>query len=362
MKLENQHILIVSNEEWGDVWFSKQHYAYELSRLGYQVFFVNPTSKWNWLNIFSFQVNYTTIGYENITIVDYKNNFPQTIFKKLFTKINDFLNYIKLNKNITLNNSNLIWWQFDPFRFINKPINSLSKRIYHVVDSYNSFWQDKIIAQKSDLIVCTNTSYINRYKEYNKKTIYIPHGISSDEYLVDEKKIIAIEKEFGNYAVLVGNIENDININLIKNILDNKINLVVIGFEYIKNTEWEELKIYPNLFYLGVINAKEVNNYIAASKVGLVTYYFDKEITINSRTPLKIINYLAQNKPVISSIQTPLSVLENQAIFYAFNNKDYISCIKDAFEEKLDINQEIINNYLTSITYPKLIKNILNNI
>ena len=32
MKLENQTILVTSNEPWGDLWYSKQNYAYELSK------------------------------------------------------------------------------------------------------------------------------------------------------------------------------------------------------------------------------------------------------------------------------------------------------------------------------------------
>ena len=94
LSFKERTILIVSNEPWGDVWFSKQHYAYELSKMGHQVFFINPTSRWSIKNLFSFSVKLNQTN-ENITLVNYQNNFPQTIFNKFFTKLNDLINFIK---------------------------------------------------------------------------------------------------------------------------------------------------------------------------------------------------------------------------------------------------------------------------
>lgn len=43
MELKGKRIVTASNEGWGDVWFSKHNYAYELSKHN-EVLFVDPVS------------------------------------------------------------------------------------------------------------------------------------------------------------------------------------------------------------------------------------------------------------------------------------------------------------------------------
>ena len=55
MKSNGQTIFIISNEHWGPVWYSKHHYANELSASNI-VYFINPPSKWKFTNLFSFGI------------------------------------------------------------------------------------------------------------------------------------------------------------------------------------------------------------------------------------------------------------------------------------------------------------------
>lgn len=359
-----KQILVVSNEPWGDVWFSKQHYAYELSKLGHQVYFINPTSKWNWFNIFSFKVIYTTTNYKNITIVNYKNNFPQTIFKRFFTRLNDFLNGIKLNRYIKLNNSNLIWWKFEPYRFLSSfPFNK-NKHVYHVVDSYNFLWQDKYQARGADLIICTNPMYIDYYATnyINNTIIQIPHGVSEDEFEQDIEEVNLIKEKFGDFVILIGSLSHDIDLELLKRVAEIDVKIVVIGIEIVKIEEWDRLKTLKNVTYLGEMHAKKIKNYIAASKVGLVAYKFKKIVDKNSRTPLKIMNYLAQNKPVITSLKTPLSSLETKAIYSAETIEEYVLFVKKAIQNQLFVDEKEVKEYLDNHKYSNLINQILNHL
>ena len=53
MQKELPHtIFLTSNEPWGDVWFSKQHYANELAKMGHQVYFLNAPTGWSPKNLF----------------------------------------------------------------------------------------------------------------------------------------------------------------------------------------------------------------------------------------------------------------------------------------------------------------------
>ena len=77
MKLKNQIIVLVSNEQWSDIWFSKHHYANELSQKN-KVLFINPPKQWNIKNVFFNTITTTRIS-SNLEIVSYQNYFPFTL-------------------------------------------------------------------------------------------------------------------------------------------------------------------------------------------------------------------------------------------------------------------------------------------
>lgn len=361
MEFESHTILITSNEPWGDMWFSKQHYAYELSKLGHQIYFINPTNKWNWHNIFSFNVKFRDSDYENLTIVCYKNNFPQSIFKPFFTLLNDFLNCIKLNRYININDKNVVWWKFDPYRFLTSFPYNKSKHIYHVVDPYINLWQDKYHAKSAELIVCCNQKFYNSYfsKYENNKVIYIPHGVSEDEFDLNEDKVNLIKEKHGNYALMTGTISDQINFKLLKKIIEKStIKVLIIGkkvkLDEKNELKWEEIVTHSNLKYIPLVNGKELKNWILASQFCIVVYNFN----LQHQSSLKILNYLIQNKIIISSLTGEFSSILNKAIYYAENEKQYIELYKKAINNELLMVEKEVIKILNQRTYKNLIGTI----
>src|SRR3989344_9694065 len=132
MKLENQNILIVSNETWGDIWYSKHNWANELSSKN-KIYFLNPPMKWKFANIFHTSIK--TLNYtDNLTIVNYNNILPLTRFEFIYS-INDFLITLLLKKWFSVNNiKNYIFWTFDPYRFSNPKLLKPKFSIYFIAD------------------------------------------------------------------------------------------------------------------------------------------------------------------------------------------------------------------------------------
>ena len=345
------------------MWFSKQHYAFELSKLGNEVYFINPTSKWRLRSLFSFNVHIKQES-KNLYILSYKNNFPQYLFTKFFTFLNDTLNFRKIYKSINTTNKNIIWWKFEPYRFIKTKINKHQKTIYHLVDPYNFLWQDKYQVKNADLIVCTNPKYSELYiKKYPQSNLIdIPHGISDDEFTCDLAKVESIKKLFGNFLILIGSISKDLNIDLLEFLAENNIKLVILGTETHNHEKWLKTTNHKNIEYLGQVHAKEIKNYIAASCAGLIAYNFKNYVDENSRTPLKIINYLAQKKPIITSLKTTLHLLENNCIYNAFSKDKYLDLSSQALNNKLDVNNQLVEDFLNEHKYPKLINKIFNHL
>jgi hypothetical protein len=358
--MSTKTIILTSNEPWGDVWFSKQHYANELSKLGYAVFFLNPTLRWSWGNIFSFKIKTNKVN-EFLTIIDYKNNFPQQIlFPRLFVLINDLLNCQKIKTQILKTNKQLIWWKFDPYRFLTTPGLNKGKTIYHVVDPHLHLWQNKIQAKNADLIVCTSNKYVDYYKDDGcQNVIQIPHGISEDEFKLDSDRVEMIYEEYGDFVIVVGTIAHDVDINLFKRIAEEKINLLIIGREIIVSDGWEVIKNLKNVHFIGQLHAKELKNYVSAAKAGLITYNFTpKQKHQIGRSPLKVLNYLAQKIPIITSVSSDLDTLNNEVVYRAYNSEEFISFVKRAMGNNLFVNSDKIEHYLQQHSYPRLINTI----
>ena len=163
----------------------------------------------------------------------------------------------------------------------------------------------------------------------------------------------------GNYALLIGSINKDINLSLIKDLIQENIKLLIIGPEIIISDEWNEIKTLKNITYLGAIHAKMLSHYIAASKVCLVAYEFKNTIDKNSRSPLKIMNYLVQYKPIVTSTKVNLISLETKGIYFANNNAEYIQLVKKGINDELFVDDIIISEYLRNHKYPHLIHQIL---
>ena len=138
------------------------------------------------------------------------------------------------------------------------------------------------------------------------------------------------------------------------------MNLVVIGSESPGLSQWEEIKKLPHLFYLGSMHAKKLKNYIKAAKACLIVYNFvSLQNDQVSRSPLKALNYLAQNKPIITSIDAEISELENDGVYKADNEEEFIGYVKKAFNNELKVNYDKVESYLKHHKYPELIECIL---
>jgi hypothetical protein len=223
-------------------------------------------------------------------------------------------------------------------------------------------WQNDIQAKRSNLIVCTSDKYIEYYKNKGHANILkVSHGVSEDEYEIDINKSSLIKKKFGDFIIIIGSIASDVNIKLLERIANEQINVIVIGPEAIKSSEWDMIKGHHNLHYLGEMHSKELKNYISAAKAGLIIYNFiSKQKGQVSRSPLKALNYLAQEKPVITSIDSEIPSLKNKGIYWAKNENEYLNFVKEAVNSELNIDSDKTRKYLNQHEYSKLISTITN--
>lgn len=356
-------IIITSNEPWGDIWYSKQHYTNELVKKGFLVYFVNAPDSWKISDLFSWKINVKEVK-TNLFTVSYKNIFPTRVIFSLFLKLNDLINCFRLYKKLNLKNQKFIWWQFDFHRFINIWFFKNYKRIYHVVDANMINNLDKKIALDSDLVVCTSPKYTNYYENLGcQKVIQIPHGISRDEFLLNSEIVKKVKEKYGDFVIFVGTINDDVSLEIFLELANNGIKLLIIGKEFLssekKQNLWNHIKKNKKIIYLGTVHAQNLKNYIAAARAGIVAYNFNLKKAIGSRSPLKIVNYLPQKIPVITSTDSEIPELENKVIFRANNMEEYIKKVSEAVNGALLIIEDDSKSYLDKIQYQYLISKIL---
>lgn len=349
-------IFIISNEVWGNHLFIKHYYAYELADLGYRVYFINPVGPWKIGNLVKQTINQIAIS-SNLTVVNYYNFLPVKVAAKFILKINDWINAIKLGK--LRKGEKLIIWQFDVFRFSYNFFNN-SRKIYHVVDDYRSNPFDQINIRNSDLVIYTSKDYKSHYSKSKIPSIHVPHAVSKREQVTDPLSVDKLRDIYGVSIIHAGSINDRLDIEIFEKITERfeNVNLILAGPNMLKNKRnleiFEKCKSKGNFHYLGVVNGLELKNYIKTSKVCLITYKQNE-----GSSSLKVFNYLAQMKPIISPIKLEYEDLEGKALYFANDVEQYLDLIDLGLSDKLFVDAKLIVNYLDENSYKRFINKIL---
>lgn len=357
METSKKVILLTSNEEWGGMWYSKQHYAHELAKLGNEVYFINPTKPWSFFSLFSISLKVEKVK-ENLFTVDYRNNFPA--FDGRFRRINDWLNSWKLYKHFGQKNENVLFWLFDPFRFVKISFFIKIHKIFHVVDDYSNHTVDLKMASSADLLIYTSPVSLNRYQHPHMH--HVPHGIAVDDMDVEEDKKEEIEKRWGKFILYIGGINQHLNFPMLTRLARELPQHQIIFLGKVQRADndhdqdlMDSFFAEKNVEYAGLVEAKELKNYIAAAEVCLIPYYpYGK----SRAQTLKAINYITQLKPIVAIELGDLKRFRNKSIFMTESEDEYIAYVKELMEGKLPVDQTEAYRYRENIRYPRLIKSI----
>lgn len=302
MKLKGKTILVISNESWGPVWYSKHNYANELSKNN-KIYFIDPSPKFTLTSIFTSSVKIYPIK-ENLFLVKYKNIIPGYLRSKLLFHLNEIINSRRIYKAIVKKStSKVILWSFDPYRFVFPKLLHVDFTIYHYTDDYHNFGLNMIL-KKADVVLTISSMFLKEIIK-NKKPFYITnHSISREEFKVD-KNFIEHKINDKDYILYVGTIDERVDFSVLEDLICAFPNekFVFIGrVTSVLNTCFDNIFIkakYSNVKSLGVINFKDLRNYIAKSKICIAP--MSETVRGNRINHQKLLQYLAQGKAVFCS-------------------------------------------------------------
>lgn len=227
--------------------------------------------------------------------------------------------------------------------------------------------------KNSNSVIVVSDILKNYVKTYNKNVYKIPNGVES---WVLNKKFKKRKYNFGKHSLVyvsgfdywanLPNLINSLN-EARKTIPDIKLVLVGYGVQIPEGKELvEKLGLQDNVEFLGQVNDRhELFEIINSCDVCL--NLSEKNKRQDSASSIKVFEYSALGKPVISTRLKEVEVLNfPNIIFYKDkpDNSDLIKAIKESFNKKVDVNKmkSLVKPYTWNVLvnkFEKIIKDSL---
>lgn len=254
-----------------------------------------------------------------------------------FKKINSFL--LKYQINPLIDPQTILWVTY-PSNLIIRLLDGLTYQalIYEMMDDYplvHPAFQKEIsnseewFIHHASLVIATSDSLAERAKKIKKspQVKVIKNGVDFEFFTQIPKEI---PKEFnitGKIAGYIGSIEKWIDFDLIDFLSKNRpdINFLFIGPRRIKQVPKRK-----NIFYIGPVDYEWIPTYCQRFDVCLIPFL--KSPFSDSINPVKLFEYLALGKPVVSYRMKELEYYQG-VVYLAENKEEFLTLIEKALSE-----------------------------
>lgn len=307
----------------------------------------------------------------------------------VYSSIDSFISHKIVGRELRrvekiLSLKNVVFWSYNPM-FVDF-IGKLNEKLF-VFDAVDNWVEHpdylkqmkkkkmlnkyKTIAQKADVIFTVSKDLLNFFKELGRtKDIYwIPNGVNYDHFndpekISQENELTKMEKKIIGY---LGTIEDRVDIDLIVEIAtknpDKEIVLCGPVWPSIKKELDKKIGSLENVHTYGRIKFDLAPSYVNQFDVAIIPHKLNK--FVNSMNPMKMYDYLACGKPVVSTAGAGTDMFKDH-IYIANSNEEFINKINQALEEdssdKQNARKEAVKKHswraradkMTEIVYNKL--------
>jgi len=341
--------IVVSPQSWGKMFISKHHYAVELSKLGYEVFFVNPPKENKLGGLPSIKIEATE--YENLVTVNH------TLFFSSYIKFHlPFLHHILIFIQRWLLLKKIgkpdIILSFDLTN--NFPLKGLAcKKIFFAADEPRAE-QNFVSARNADLIVSISHHILGLYEKYfpETKKLLINHGLS-EEFLNIPKDL---PKKYNGINIgLSGNfLFNDIDYPILMQIV---VESPEVKFHFYGNysttnnigadsskanlANLEQIQHRTNCIFHGVLSKRELALELNQMDAFLICYDPQRGQSSGSNSH-KILEFLSTGKVIFSS---HFSSYEGTDLFVMNTSRVDNTLLIGLFQEGISDLNQLNNNH-----------------
>ncbi len=308
---------------------------------------------------------------ENLYLVNFNNRaLKNIIFKKIKEKSCE--KYIQIySTDFTMPIKELKKYIDNGYKIIYEYIDDLSPEIVgskalpqNLTDKYNYAIEDKenvfIVVTAEDL---EKDILSKRGKE---KLVFSSNGVDYEHfqnidknYKYDEKfeSILKSGKKIiGYYGALATWFDYD----MIKYLSKKRpeYNIVLLGVKYDDTYDKSNIEKQKNIYFLGSKSYNELQNY--SSKFDVCTIPFVINDITNATSPLKLFEYMALSKPIVTTNMKECRKYES--VFIANNKEEFISLVDKAVElsdKKTDEYYNILKKEALDNTWEEKAKSII---
>lgn len=187
-------------------------------------------------------------------------------------------------------------------------------------------------------VTLTTSEIGETYHVPMEKTEIVPNGVDTQDfkYYKNSKEELGLDGFILGYVgVLREWVDFKPVFKALKS-LNSDIKLLIVGSEgNLKESKElaKEFGVEDRVIFTGMIPYSDVPKYVSAMDVGLIPFNLSK--VSHNALPLKLFEYMACNKPVISTEIDSLKSKFPKEILYTKTNEDYVDKIKMVYEDQL---------------------------
>ncbi len=259
--------------------------------------------------------------------------------------------------------SNPILWVYSPYSSgIPKNLNECLS-IYHCTNDYSNsnipsmmkrlrkITEDEL-TRKSDIIFASADHLMQTRGEINKNVYMFPSAVDYDHFVKATDSTATVPEVITDIPkpriCYVGTIDQALDIDLMTNLSLSLPNcsFVIMGIMRRDRPDFHKLIKQPNVFFLGKIEYELVPSFLKGVDICLIPYVVN-EFT-RSVSPLKLYEYMAAGKPVIS---TPLPEVKkySDAILISHDLNSFLKhidfCLNNQINKILDKANEVVQQH-----------------
>jgi glycosyltransferase involved in cell wall biosynthesis len=359
MEFRNLSIIVISNEAWGDMWYSKHHYAMEL-RQHNEVFFVDPPPSWRPQNLFFNRASIKKVA-DNLYIVSYRNYLPFTVRSRILYRLNNIMVSALLKKFLKKqSNHPLFFFSFDPFRLHDPRALGAISSLYYSMDYYINR-TEILLCRNVDMVIAVAETLLKKLKPYSRNVLLIPHGIPASLINTDN-----VHREREKLIVLTGTISGRTDFSLLLLLAERfpDYRLLLIGklelasFSDKDHAEVKKLRECSNVTFTGAKPFDELKKDVAKARLALCCYKMIQEG--NMLSSLRILQYLACGTEVLSTYMKEYDTPEaKEKIILVRTSEDFIKeAARILSQDDNHIKRKKRMEYASMRTYSILLRQI----
>ncbi|MBE6155652.1 MAG: glycosyltransferase family 1 protein [Firmicutes bacterium] len=277
---------------------------------------------------------------QNIYLFNFNNILLNKILMKELEK-NSKPKYIQLySTDWKLTVQNIKDYITKGFRFIYEYIDHLSPELagtkdlpQNIIDKYEYAMNNKevyvvVTADELKKDVVSKRGEVNLIESSNGVDYQFFKKMDS-KYQVEEEFLNIIQNGKINICYY-GALAKWFDYDLVKSVADtNKYNIILFGIKYDESYD-EKMGEVPNVYFMGPRDYKVLKNY--ASLCDILTIPFVLNDITKSTSPVKIFEYMALHKPIVTTDM--LECRKYQSVMIGKGKKDFLKKLEEAYQKK----------------------------